>query len=159
MTTQTCLDTFIYNGERYELFESEGGKLIEPQDYDMNPECGCSNCWRGFDSAYEINSEGLFLTAMTIYSEVKEGYKSIGGIEPETYDDEWYGSTASYRNLRLLTPFTGKLRLSKDLFAEIYDFVYDYGMEIDITVMEITLEKGRLISVEDIGIVTLSSKS
>jgi hypothetical protein len=37
MTTQTCLDTFIYKGESYELFESEGEKLIAPQDYGMNP--------------------------------------------------------------------------------------------------------------------------
>jgi hypothetical protein len=91
---------------------------------------------------------------MYIEGEVEEGYKPIGEIDPQS-DDSFCGF---YEGLKLLTPFTGKLRLSKDFYAGIYEDVYDYGMEIDITVMEITLEKGRVISVEDIGIVTVSSK-
>jgi hypothetical protein len=151
MTEQTCLDTFVYNGAEYELFESEGEKLIIPQDYGMNPIGMISCCWRGFESTYEIDRSGLFLTSMTINGEVKEGYKSIGGIEPEVYDDDW-SSTASYRNLRLLTPFTGKLKLGKlfDMFMK-DDFETNYNLES----IEFVFEAGKLLSIKDLGTTTL----
>ncbi|NJN13813.1 MAG: hypothetical protein HC815_40425, partial [Richelia sp. RM1_1_1] len=80
MTSQIP-DTFIYNGEEYELIALDGEGLITPQDYGMNPEMLHTACYRGFYSTYEITNDGLFLTEMVI-GEVEEGYKSIQGIMP-----------------------------------------------------------------------------
>jgi hypothetical protein len=159
MTEQTCLDTFIYNGKAYELFEPKGEELITPQDYGMNPIGMWSCCWRGFESTYEINCEGLFLTNMTINGEVKEGYKSIGGIEPEIDNND----IANYKGLRLLTPFTGKLKLGRLHNKSMNgDFETSFNLEFDdfetgfkLEFIEFVFEAGKLLSIKDLGISTL----
>ena len=99
-------DTFLYNGEKYELVAFKGGELITPQMYGMEPEALHTACWRGFFSTYEITDKGLFLVQMTMHQ--KDGkYKPIDNTMPDRQDSE-----ATYLGIRLLAPFTGTIRLA-----------------------------------------------
>jgi hypothetical protein len=83
MTAQ-AQDAFLYQGEYYSFIEGDERKLLKPQNFGMTPESTLSSCWRGFHSVYEITSEGMFLTEMTIM-DVKDGiFQPIQSIMPET---------------------------------------------------------------------------
>ena len=146
MTSQIP-DTFIYDGEEYELVALDGEGLITPQDYGMNPEMLHTACYRGFYSTYEITKDGLFLKAMVI-GQVEEKYKSIQGIMPTLPRRDSY-DYPTYKGLRLLTPFTGRIRLGKDLIKDLYVHMgYQKASSYE-TLLEFTFEQGKLISVQD----------
>ncbi|MFN6498191.1 MAG: hypothetical protein RMX65_014455 [Nostoc sp. DedQUE01] len=148
MTSQIP-DTFLYNGEEYELVALDGEGLITPQDYGMQPQMLHTACYRGFYSTYEITDEGLFLTQMVI-GEVEGGHKPIQDIMPQLPSGKRQ-SYPTYQGLRLLTPFTGKMRLGKDFIRELYVHMgYQKGSAFE-TLSEFSFEAGRLLSVQDIS--------
>ncbi|MBD2616502.1 hypothetical protein H6G94_35690 [Nostoc punctiforme FACHB-252] len=148
MTSQIP-DTFLYNGEEYQLVALAGEGLITPQDYGMQPQMLETACYRGFYSTYEITDEGLFLTQMVI-GEVKGRHKPIQGVMPSIPSGDRYGYP-TYQGLRLLTPFTGKMRLGKDFIRDLYVRMgYQKGSAFE-TLLEFSFEAGRLLSVQDIS--------
>lgn len=146
MTSQIP-DSFHYNGEQYELVAFDGEKLITPQDYGMNPEMLHTACYRGFYSTYEITNEGLFLKEMTL-GEVEEGLKPIQGImpTPDRYNE------FSYKELNLLTPFTGRIQLGKDLIQELYVHMGYQKPSAYQTLLEFTFAEGKLVSAQDLSL-------
>lgn len=148
MTSQIP-DTFIYNGEEYKLIALDGEGLITPQDYGMNPKMLHTACYRGFYSTYDTTNDGLFLTEMVI-GKVEEGYKSIQGIMPTlpNKDNRHY---PTYKGLRLLTTFTGKIRLGKDFIQELYVHMGYQKASAYETLLEFTFEAGKLVSMQDIS--------
>lgn len=146
MTSQIP-DKFIYNGEEYELVGVDGGELITPQDYGMEPEMLHTACYRGFYCKYKLTDDGLFLTEMVI-GKVEEGYQPIEGIMPTFPSDGSY-SNIIYQGLKLLTPFTGRLLLGKNLIVELssgYEDATSYN-----TLLEVTLTAGKLVSIQDVS--------
>jgi hypothetical protein len=140
-------DTFIYDGEEYELVALDGEGLIIPQDYGMEPEMLHTACYRGFYSTYEITNDGLFLTEMVI-GEVEEGHKSIQGIMPKIPSDRFHGYP-TYKGLRLLTPFTGRIRLGKDFIKDLYIHMGYQKASAFETLLEFAFEAGKLVSMQD----------
>jgi hypothetical protein len=148
MTSQIP-DTFLYKGEEYELVALDGEGLVTPQDYGMQPQMLHTACYRGFYSTYEITDEGLFLTQMVI-GEVEEGHQPIQGIMPEIPSGDRSGYP-TYQGLKLLTPFTGKMRLGKDFIRDFYVHMgYQKGSAFG-TLLEFSFEAGRVVSVQDIS--------
>ncbi|MEC4814524.1 MAG: hypothetical protein SAK29_14795 [Scytonema sp. PMC 1069.18] len=142
-------DTFLYQGEEYSLVALEGERLITPQDYQMQPAMLHTACYRGFYSTYEITDDGLFLTEMVI-GEVKEGYKPIQGILPTLPQEDCYGYP-TYKGLRLLAPFSGKIRLAKDFIKELYVHIGYQKATAYKTLLEFTFEAGKLVTMQDIS--------
>jgi hypothetical protein len=150
-------DTFLYKGEQYSLVALDGEKLITPQDYGMNPRMLHTACYRGFYSNYEINNDGLFLKEMTI-GEVDGGWKPIQGIMP-TPDKYIQGimptpdkyNKFSYKDLNLLTPFTGRIQLGKNFIRDFYvhgSYQKAIGFQ---TLLELTFAEGKLVSTQDLS--------
>lgn len=149
MTSQIP-DTFVYKDEKYELVGLSGESLVTPQDYGMQPQMLHTACYRGFYSTYEITEDGLFLTQMVI-GEVEGGHKPIQGIMPKLPPNERHGYP-TYQGLKLLTPFTGKIRLAKDFIRELYVHMgYQKGSAYE-TLLEFSFEAGKLINVQDISV-------
>lgn len=148
MTSQIP-DIFLYNGEEYELVALDGERLITPQDYGMQPQMLHTACYRGFYSTYEIADNGLFLIKMVI-GEVEEGHKPIQRITPKLPSKGSHGYP-TYQGLKLITPFTGRIRLGKDFIEELYVHMgYQKATAYEI-VLEFTFKAGQLVTMQDIS--------
>lgn len=144
MTSQIP-DTFIYEGESFELVYLEGGDLIIPQDYGMNPKMLHTACYRGFYSTYEIKYKQLLLQQMVV-GEIETEYPVINGVQPQPEDYK-----VCYENLNLVTDFTGTLRIAKELIRELYIHMgYQKGTAYE-KLLEFQWEHGNLISVKDLS--------
>lgn len=136
-------DTVIFSGEAYSLIGMTGGDLALPAHFGMVPEMIHTACYRGYYATYLLTAEGLYLTEFTLRA--REGrYFSIEGVAP-VLDL----SKADYTGLKIRYDFDGKLTIGKDT---IRDFHVHMGFQRGIaykTVLEITLEKGRIVKTED----------
>jgi len=142
MTGQTP-DIFIFKGERYELIGMEGHKLISPEQFGMYPVMLDTGCYRGFYCTYELTDTVLYLRRMTL-REGGENYLPINGILPEK---EKYQTT--YHNLSVEVPFTGKLRLAKDLIPGLYIHMGYQKPTAFKTVYDVTLADGKVVDIKD----------
>ncbi|PSB64092.1 hypothetical protein C7B79_11245, partial [Chroococcidiopsis cubana CCALA 043] len=146
-------DRFLYHDESYILVAVYGKGLITPQQYEMQTRSISTGCRRGFCSTYEVTNDALFLTEMVI-GIVENGYRPIQGIMPErsSNTNNNYFEHPTYKGLRLLAPFTGRIRLGKD-FIENVGYVYGQDpKDIDYKILlEFTFDAGKLVSVQDLS--------
>lgn len=122
--------------------EEEG--LITPQFFGMRPHSISTACWRGFHSTYEILNEELFLKEM-IVGDVNSGHKSIQGVMPILNKDGEF----CYQNLKVITRFTGRITLGKDLI-DFFD-ILDPEMSFR-TLLKMTFYKGKLAAIQDLSL-------
>ncbi len=141
-------DTFLYKGETYFFVALDGEKLIIPEDYNMKPQPWSTGCWRGFYSTYEIINDSLFLKEMVICI-VHEDCKPIQGIMPTARDLRVGG--LCYRDLNLITPFTGRIQVGKDFIDRLYIHAGYQTATAYRTLLEFTFVDGKLISTQDIS--------
>ncbi len=146
MTAQVP-DTFIYKGEKYELVGVEGGELIYPEQFGMEPKMMHTACYRGFYATYELTEDGLYLRELTL-NEKNDRYLPIAGVYPGKPNDS-YGRGAKYYNLNLSVNFTGKIRIAKDFIEELYVHMGFQKPTAFKTVLDITLQEGKIVAVED----------
>lgn len=141
MTAQIS-DTFIFKGEQYSLIGMEGGDLISPEQFGMRPEMLHTACYRGFYATYELTETGLYLRELTLCE--KDGnYLPINGVSPEKEEHQ-----ASYYNLSILVPLTGRIRLAKDFIKELYVHMGYQKPTAFKTVYDITLDNGRVVELK-----------
>ncbi|WP_041923004.1 hypothetical protein [Cyanobacterium aponinum] len=111
----------------------------------MNPQMLHTACYRGFYSTYEIKDNQLLLQEMVV-GEIKGQYPEINGVEPKQQD---YG--VYYENLRLLTDFTGVIRIAKELIDTLYIHMgYQKGTAYN-TLLELKFQHGNLIDIRDLS--------
>lgn len=91
MTAQIA-DTFIFKGEEYSLIGIQGGDLVSPEQFGMEPEMIHTACYRGFSASYELTEESLYLRELTL-REKNGNYLPIERIEParEQYQATYHG--------------------------------------------------------------------
>jgi len=142
MTAQ-IMDRFLFRGEEYRLVGGEGGPLISPQDFGMEPGFIHTACWRGFYSTYEIKDDQIFLVEMTM-REKKGNYIAINNKMPEVTEHQ-----ACYENIYLPVPFTGRLLLAKDFIQELYVHMGFQEPTAFKTVLELTFKDGLLMDLQD----------
>lgn len=58
--TKQASDIFLYEDFEYDLLDYDGKDLINPRDFDMEPEFVETDCYKGFISNYEITIFGYF---------------------------------------------------------------------------------------------------
>jgi hypothetical protein len=136
-------DKVFFRGCEYSLIGINGGDLFSPEQYGMQPEMIHTACYRGFMPKYELTEQCLYLRELAL-REKDNNYRPIGGVVPENNS-----YTGFYTGLDVLIPFTGKIRLAKDLISEFYIHMgYQKATAFE-TVLDITLEDGRLVEVKD----------
>ncbi len=136
-------DTFLFKGDHYSLIGISGGDLASPERFGMEPEMIHTACYRGFYATYELTEETLYLRELTLREKNKK-YPPIEGIEPAIGDGQ-----ATYRNLSVLVPFTGKMRLAKDFIEELYIHMGYQKPTAFRTVLDLTLKDGRVVEIKD----------
>jgi hypothetical protein len=136
-------DTFWYRGDAYSLVGVAGRGLASPAQFGMEPEMMGTACYRGFYAVYELTDEAMHLKCLAL-NEKHGKYPPIDGVEATRLIPY-----AEYKGLNVSIPFTGKLRLAKDLVEELYVHMGFQKPTAFKTVLDITLEKGQIIDVED----------
>lgn len=142
MTAQIS-DTFIFKGDEYSLIGMTSGDLASPEQFGMEPEMIHTGCYRGFYATYELVERALYLRKLSL-REKNENYLPIGGIEAEQEEFQ-----ATYHGLSVLIPFTGKIRLAKDLIRKLYIHMGYQKATAFKTVLDITLKGGQVVEMKD----------
>lgn len=142
MTAQ-IQDTFLFKGDRYFLIGIQGGNLISPEQFGMEPVILNTACYRGFYATYELNEKGLFLKELTL-REKNGKYLPIQGVKPVKGDYQ-----ASYYGLNVAVTYTGKIRLAKDLIKEFYTHLGFQKAIAYKTVLDVSLKNGRIVEFKD----------
>ncbi len=142
MTAQIS-DTFILKGKNYQLIGIDGGELVSPEQFGMVPTMMHTACYRGYYSTYELTDSELILRELTL-SEKNGNYLPINGINPEKEEYQ-----ATYRDLGLVVPFTGKMRFARGLIEEFYVHMGFQKASAFKTVLDFTLKEGKIVEVRD----------
>lgn len=142
MTAQVS-DTFIVKGNTYELIGIDGGNLVNPEQFGMVLEMIHTACYRGFYATYELKKSTLFLCELTL-REKNDNYVLINDIEPEKEEYQ-----ATYYNLNLLVPFTGKLRLAKGFIQKFYVHMGFKKASAFKNVLDVSIKDGKIVKVKD----------
>ena len=117
--------------------------MTSPEQFGMRPEMLHTACYRGFYATYELTETGLYLRELTLCE--KDGnYLPINGVSPEKEELQ-----ASYYNLSIPVPFTGRIRLAKDFIKELYIHMGYQKPTAFRTVYDITFENGRMVNLKD----------
>ena len=142
MTAQIS-DSFMFEGEEYSLIGMRGGDLASPEQFGMEPKMLNTACYRGFIATYEVTKEALYLRELTL-REKNGNYLPIDEIQPEK---EQYQAT--YHDLNVVVPFTGKIRLAKGFIHDLYIHMGFQKPSAFETVLDLTLKDGRVVKILD----------
>ncbi len=142
MTAQIS-DTFLFKDDEYSLIGMQGGDLVSPDQFGMEPEMMHTACYRGFYATYELTEEALYLRELTL-REKNENYLPIEGSKPEKAEYQ-----ATYRDLSVRVCFTGKIRLAKDFIEELYIHMGYQKPTAFETVLDIALKDGQVTEIKD----------
>ncbi len=142
MTAQIS-DTILYQGKEYSIIGLSGDDLICPEQFGMEPEMMSTACYRGYYATYELTEKALYLRSLTL-REKHNNYLPIQGIMPESEEYQ-----ATYHNLNVLVPFTGKLRLARGFIEDLYVHMGFQKPDAFETVLDVTLNNGRIMKIRD----------
>lgn len=138
-------DEFILNGENFSLVGMKGNGLFEPLDFGITPHSASTACWRGHVMKYHFTKDQLILDEMRV--NVNDPPK-INGIKPQQGESLF---KYHYRNLNLKSKFTGTVLLAKDFIQSMYVHMGFQSPMAFKTVVEIQIERGNIISLEDLS--------
>jgi hypothetical protein len=138
-------DRFIYRGEEYSMVGKDGGGLLTPMDFGMRPVMIHTACYRGFYCTYLVTEDGLYLSEMTVRT-ADDVYPEVEGYQPIVQD-----YTGVYRDMRVLTNFSGKLRLAKDFIEELYIHMGFQKPSAFRTVLDFQFSEGKLQTITDLS--------
>ena len=144
MTAQIT-DTFLFNGEEYDLIGIKGGELVSPEQYGIETEMMHTACYRGFYATYELTEDDLRLRTLTV-SAKGGNYPTIGGVVPEVEEG---GYCAIYAGLDEVTSFTGKIRIARDFIRELYVHMGYQKPSAYKTVYDVTIKDGQVTNLND----------
>ena len=145
MITGQIPDEFLLNGENLSLVGVKGQKLYTSEDFGIASFSSTTVCWRGYIMKYIFTQNHLILDDMRVNTKKS---KKINGIDPQKGDSQF---KYHYKNLNLRSNFTGNILLAKDFIQSMYVHM---GFQKPITfktVLEIQIEKGRVILELDIS--------
>jgi hypothetical protein len=154
MTAQIS-DIVFYKGEEYALAGCSGGEPFIPAEYGYFPVMGCTACWRGYLSEYEIRDGYLLLRRLNINHQLSEDAGSqperppaLYGVEAEESDKSYIGRWA-FSDLDLPLKYSGRLILARGLIRELYNHMGFHPAWKYERVYEIIFESGKMISEHD----------
>jgi hypothetical protein len=147
MTAQ-AMDSVFYKGEKYSLVGKTDGELATPARYGMESEEMDTGCYRGYIAEYEITETQLYLREFRLRERNKR-YLPIGSNIPEVLGN---GRLGIYSGLFELIPFTGKIRIAKEFIKELYIHMGFQKPTSFRTVLDISLEHGRIVEIENMSV-------
>ncbi len=138
-------DKLTLDGRDFDLVALEGDDLPSPMDFGMYPRPLNTACWRGYHCAFLVDAAGyLVLDKMTVGS-CREGYLPVNGVLPPE-------ETGIYDSIGIRTTFTGKLQVGGEFLPERYIHMGFHPASAYQVILQLTLEEGRVISVEDLSV-------
>jgi hypothetical protein len=143
--TSQIPDTFIFEANEYSLIGKTEGDFATPEQFGMSAIMIHTACYRGYYATYELTKDGLFLRNFTL-REKDANYLPISGISPVVNAKQLQ---ATYSNLNVIVPFSGKIRLGKDFIQDLYIHMGYQKPTAFKTVLDITLKDGRLVEIKD----------
>jgi hypothetical protein len=144
MTAQIPDEVFLY-GVKFSLVGIQGEGLFSPEDFGIFARFNNTACWRGYVMTYIVNNDQLVLDKMRVNT---KNPKEINNVKPESGGDLF---DYCYNNLNLNTEFTGKLLLAKDFIQSMYVHMGFQRPMAYKTVVELHLEKGKIILFIDLS--------
>ena len=168
MTAQ-IQDCYKHRRKEYSLVAKQGQICFKPEEYGLKPMAVCTACWRGYWCEYNVNSKGLFLKNLYIFTDDNK-YPPINGVNVSEieYDDciqctigedgEWIRKKAKtekhmghreYKNLNIPIKYTGKLLLGNDFLREYYIHMgFQQGWAYR-ELLEFEFKEGKLVQKND----------
>lgn len=149
MTTQTPDKAKLFGSDGWNLLESDsprdGGTpqpnvstsehLFNPAQFGLRPSAMSTACWKGYNFGVCIDERGLRLEWLLASQDEGVPWPRIGGIAPSELSQF---AEASYRNLDLKLPFTGTVRVGREIDetmpAPLYglpNYLYKYVVDIE----------------------------
>ena len=138
MTVQ-IVDEIYFNRSSYSIVGLKGAssewsdnRLFNPKNVGMQPKAINTKNYSGFHCKYEFFNKKLFLTSM-ILKEINEYYVPVGKAQPEIQH-----RLASYEDIDLFIPFSGKISLLEGRLIELKDYFSE-------KIISIKLKEGMVI--------------
>ena len=138
MTVQ-IVDEIYFNRSSHSIVGLKGAssewsdnRLFNPKNVGMQPEAINTKNYSGFHCKYEFFNKKLFLTSM-ILKEINENYVPVGKAQPEIQH-----RLASYQDIDLFIPFSGKISLLEGRLIELKDYFSE-------KIISIKLKEGMLL--------------
>ena len=161
MTAQVP-DAILLDNKPYAIAGVEGGKLFTPQSVGITPGPANTACWRGYVCQYKIINEELLLDELQVAIMKVEGEGSsrkfvqltgpeINGVQPKSAEGKFLSSGNLYENLNLQIPFSGTIQAGDGFIRKLYVHMGVQPAWKYETVLEIKLEQGKVISIQDIS--------
>lgn len=157
MTAQ-MQDTFIYEGEEWELVGINGENFFSPEEHDLKPYGCCTACWGGYLCKFEIVDDKFLLSELDINHaiekdetiEMAEG-PLLNGIKPELQDMEHSLFNNRYESLNYNFNFTGGVLIAKGFIDELYVHMgYPPPWKYE-KVIEFIIENGSIVETNDVS--------
>lgn len=139
-------DTILMADDSYDLIGLSAFGLFDPKEFGFEPTMISTACWHGYFMKFELTKEALLLRDLTIRD--KNGnYPPINGVEPSPAAHDF--APASYKDLNLLIPYTGSLRLARDFIQEYYVHMGYQKASAYRTVIDAVVDQGKVVSIKD----------
>ncbi len=135
----------MFWGGKYSLIGMTAGRLATPEQFGMVPAMLHTACYRGFYATYELTGHALYLRELTLRAE-NGFYLPIGETLPDENTERFQ---AHYSGLKVLVPFTGKIRLAKGFIRDLYIHMGYQKPTAFETVLDITLKTGEIMEIKD----------
>lgn len=132
-------DQFDYSPETYDLVGVDGHGLFQPRQHGLRPGGRSTACERGFVCSYALSDAQLILNGLSLSCGGKP--PALFGVGPTSDDRLGY----TYRRLRHLVAFTGRLLIGTDFIPELYVHMGFQSAWKYKTVRELEFDEGRLI--------------
>ena len=146
-------DIFRLKGTEYALAGISGGNLFDPVEFGLNPFMASTACWRGYVATFAIADAQLVLDTLHVNlpPEISAARNQpngpiINGIQPTPPTNGLNLFNNEYKGLNYRMDYTGSLLLGREFIRELYVHMGFHPAWKYKTVIELTFEKGLLIS-------------
>ena len=154
MTGQIA-DTFLLDGEQYDLVSSGTEGLFEPEAYGLEPSGLCTGAWRGYVCRYALDGDRLVLDGLEVTQTSLDGeeldWPVIGGVVPVKAGKGSLLYGHLYAGVGLPVAYTGGMLLARGHIPGPYAPLGFQPAWRFRCVIELQFEKGRLASRRDIS--------
>lgn len=140
MTMQRT-DSVEFHGATYFLIGGTGGPLATPEYFAMKAEMLSTACYRGYYAVYAFVSDTLVLRDFTLRS-TGGIYHALNGVKAQGLPAQ-----GTYRGLELIIPYTGILRLTREVIPELNDLRPQPLAYRE--VLDLTLDQGHVLATRD----------
>jgi hypothetical protein len=117
-------DTFLLDGEQYDLVGSGTEGLFDPEASGLRPSGLCTGCWRGYVCRYGLDGDDLVLDRLELTQTSLDGeepeWPAIGGVTPVEVGEGSLLYGHLYAGVGLPVAYTGEMLLAREFIPNLY---------------------------------------